>query len=178
MQEGSVRGRYDRAVSKDLVDTMADAWARELPPVAGLQFELPKRIARLAAMLSERVGAELARLGLTKAEYEILAVLRASGAPYRRRPSDLTSQLVLTSGGTSNVLRRLTAAALIEREADASDARSSWVRLSGQGVRVAEQAVLAAGRAQSGLLGAIPEDDARAANDALRQVLLALGDTP
>jgi DNA-binding MarR family transcriptional regulator len=80
------------------------------------------------------VGAALNRLGLTKAGYDILAVLRAAGAPYRLRPSVLTQRLVLTSGGTSNVLRRLAAADLVERDPDPSDARSSWVRLSAHGV--------------------------------------------
>jgi len=59
--------------------------------VVGVELALAKRAGRLSALLGERVNAELARMGLTKAEYEILAVLRASGAPYRLRPSDLAS---------------------------------------------------------------------------------------
>jgi DNA-binding MarR family transcriptional regulator len=163
-------------VSKDLVDGIAAVWARELPPVGGLQFELSKRAARLSAMFAERVNTELARLGLTKAEYEILAVLRAAGDPFQLRPSDLTGRLLLSSGGTSNLLKRLGDAGLIEREADPSDARSSWVRLSAHGVKVAEQAVLAASAAQSAVLQTVPAETARAANDALRELLIALGD--
>jgi DNA-binding MarR family transcriptional regulator len=163
-------------VSKDLVDGIAAVWAHELPPVGGLQFELSKRAARLSAMFTERVNTELARLGLTKAEYEILAVLRAAGDPFQLRPSDLTGRLLLSSGGTSNLLKRLGDAGLIEREADPSDARSSWVRLSPHGVKVAEQAVLAASAAQSAVLQTVPAETARAANDALRELLIALGD--
>lgn len=161
---------------KDVVDTIAAVWARELAPVGGVQFELSKRAARLSALFSERVNAELAKLGLTKAEYEILAVLRAAGAPYRLRPSDLSGRLLLSSGGTSNLLRRLGDAGLVEREADTSDARSSWVRLSADGVGVAEKAVLAASSAQSALLASVPPERAEAANAALRELLIALGD--
>jgi len=165
-------------VSKDSVDLIADAWARELPGVLGLELELSKRAARLSAFFTERVSAELERLGLTKAEYEILAVLRSAGEPYRLRPSDLVQRLLLSSGGTSNVLRRLGDAGLIEREADASDARSTWVCLSAKGIAVAEDAVRAAARAQSALLRTMPSEVAAAANDALRQALVALGDVP
>jgi DNA-binding MarR family transcriptional regulator len=165
-------------VGKDTVDVIAATWARELPGVVGNELELGKRASRLSTMLAARVDAELARLGLTKAEYEILAVLRTVGAPYRLRPTDIGARLLLTSGGTSNVLRRLEAAGLVERDADPSDARSSWVRLSARGVEVAEDAVRAASAAQAALLGAVPVDVVEAAVDALRRVLVELGDTP
>ncbi|WP_327085053.1 MarR family winged helix-turn-helix transcriptional regulator [Nonomuraea sp. NBC_01738] len=163
-------------MSRDTVDVIAEAWRKELPGVVGLELELGKRAARLSALLSERVEAELARLGLTKAEYEILAVLRATGEPYRLRPTELSQRLLLSSGGTSNLLRRLAAARLIDREPDPLDARSSWVSLTPQGVKDAEAAVKAASQAQAALLQAVPADTARAAIDALREVLIALGD--
>ncbi|GIG92206.1 MarR family winged helix-turn-helix transcriptional regulator [Plantactinospora endophytica] len=98
------------------------------------------------------VEAEVARLDLTKAEYDILAVLRSPGKRYRLRPSVLTQRLVLTCGGTSNVLRRLAVADLIERDPDPSDARSSWVRLAASGVSLAEEAVRAASAARAAAL--------------------------
>jgi hypothetical protein len=57
-----------------------------------------------------------------------------------------------------------------------SDARSSWVRLSVAGVGIAEEAVLAASSAQSALLTSVPPELAEAANAALRDLLIALGD--
>jgi DNA-binding MarR family transcriptional regulator len=164
-------------VARDVVDEIADAWGRELPGVAGTELELSKRTARLAALLTAPVEAALTRLGLTKAEYDILAVLRAAGTPYRLRPSVLAQRLLLTSGGTSNVLRRLAAADLIERDPDLSDARSSWVRLSTRGVNVAEEVMRATNAAQAAALRDVPPGTTRAAIDALRDVLIALGDT-
>jgi len=163
-------------VRKDAIDAVAETWRRELPEAVGVGLALGKRVGRLSRLLTERVDAELARMNLTKGEYEILAVLRASGAPYRLRPSDLTNRLLLSSGGTSNLLRRLTAAELVEREADPADARSSWVRLSTHGVKVAEEAVRAATAAQTELLRRVPPETVEAAIAALRELLLALGD--
>lgn len=163
-------------MKRDVVDEIAEAWQTELPGVTGIGFELSKRAARLSALLTAPVEAELARLGLTKAEYDVLAVLRSTGSPYRLRPSVLAQSLVLTSGGISNVLRRLEAAGLIERDPDPSDARSSWVRLAPRGVQLAETAVRAASAAQGTALRDLPPETAQQAIDALRAVLVALGD--
>jgi DNA-binding MarR family transcriptional regulator len=165
-------------VARDVVDAITDAWGGELPGVVGAELALSKRAARVAALLNAPVEAELARLGLTKAEYDVLAVLRSAGAPYQLRPSTLAQRLTLTSGGTSNVLRRLATAGLIERDPDPSDARSSWVRLSPYGAKKAEEAVRAASAVQAARLRDVPPDTAQAAIDALRNVLIALGDTP
>jgi DNA-binding MarR family transcriptional regulator len=164
-------------VARDVVDDIADAWGRELPGAVGTELELSKRAARLAALLTAPVEVALARHGLTKAEYDILAVLRSAGKPYQLRPSVLAQRLVLTSGGTSNVLRRLAAAGLVERDPDPSDARSSWVRLTAHGVKVAEEVVRAASTAQAAALRDVPQDTIRAGIDALREILIALGDT-
>jgi DNA-binding MarR family transcriptional regulator len=159
---------------KDLVDDIIAAWNRELPEVAGLELELGKRAGILHATLNEAAARALVKFKLTKAEYDVLAVLRATGTPYRLKPTDLAGRLWLSSGGTSNVLKRLTDADLICREQDADDARSSWVQLTAQGVETAEAAVRAATDEQRRLLKSVPEETARAAADALREVLLAL----
>ncbi|WP_267884976.1 MarR family transcriptional regulator [Kitasatospora phosalacinea] len=105
-------------------------------------------------MFDEVAARELERLGLTAAEYGVLAVLRRVGEPYRLKPTGLTSALLLSSGGTGNVLKRLGAAGLASREADAGDGCSSWVRLTPEGVRAAEAAVRAVTAAHAGIVAA------------------------
>ncbi|ONI81021.1 MarR family transcriptional regulator [Actinosynnema sp. ALI-1.44] len=158
----------------DLVDDVLAAWQGQLPGVVGIEVELGKRAGILYARLNEAASRVLTRFRLTKAEFDVLAVLRAGGEPYRLKPTELAARLWLSSGGTSNVLRRLTEAGLISRAADDGDARSSWVHLTPQGVEMAEETVRATSEAQRQLLGKVPEDAARAAADALRDVLLAL----
>ncbi|GAB3874300.1 hypothetical protein GCM10029964_016040 [Kibdelosporangium lantanae] len=84
---------------KDQVDGIVEAWRRELPEVAGIELELGKRIHRLSALMTEAVTRQLVEFKLTKAEYDVLAVLRSQGAPFRLRPTDLVSRLLLSSGG-------------------------------------------------------------------------------
>jgi DNA-binding MarR family transcriptional regulator len=164
----------------DPVDEIVAAWRTELPEIAGLPLALAKRVGRLAGLIDAVTVAELDRLGRTRAEYEVLARLRAAGAPYRHKPRELTSSLLLSSGGTTNVLHRLTTAGLVLREADHADRRGVWVRLTPAGVRAAEEVVLATNAAQSALLDRLSPDLAGALADQLREALAVLeaGATP
>lgn len=160
----------------DYADEMIAQWQVELPEVAGLPLEVAKRTARLGALLDSAAHSHVAKMGLTKAEYEILATLRRIGSPYRLKPSDLTSALLLSSGGTSNVIRHLTDLGYVTREENTEDGRSSWVRLTDKGIDVAGRAVRGAVAAQGTLLAAVPERTTRAVASLLRDVLVALGD--
>ncbi|HEX4252052.1 MAG TPA: MarR family transcriptional regulator [Pseudonocardia sp.] len=155
----------------DLVDGMVAAWRTELPELDGLVLQLAKRAGRLTGLIDAVTVAELDRLGRTKADYEVLSRLRSAGAPYQLKPHELASELLLSSGGTTNVLHRLTAAGLLVRHADPADRRSVWVRLTPVGVRTAEEVALAVNRAQAARLDRLPADAARDLADQLREVL-------
>ncbi|WP_326837511.1 MarR family transcriptional regulator [Amycolatopsis rhabdoformis] len=161
---------------QDLVDTLVASWTEELPEVVSTEFELVKRVARLHALLAEVLIAQLNRFGITKAEYDVLCALAAAGEPYRLKPSELAARILLSSGGTSNVLRRLAGAGLVDREPDPSDARSSWVVLTPEGVELTHAAVREGSRAQAELLAPAAGPATRTAADALREVLLGVGD--
>src|SRR5258705_12465217 len=84
-----------------------DEWREQLPDIVGPSMALGKRVHRLALRLQEVVRNETAAAGLTPAEDDVLSALRRSGPPFELKPSELASGLLLTSGGISNVLRRL-----------------------------------------------------------------------
>ncbi|GII86392.1 MarR family transcriptional regulator [Sphaerisporangium siamense] len=163
------------APRQDEVDALVPGWAAELPASLVAVLELSKRVSRIGGLLEQATRAEMAELGLTYAEFDVLAALHRAGPPYRLKPSDLTRSLFLTSGGTSNVLQRLARAGYVDREADAGDGRSRWVRLTEEGRRVAATALDASGRAHSDVMAAVPEETVRKAADALREVLLVIG---
>ncbi|MEW9532314.1 MarR family winged helix-turn-helix transcriptional regulator [Microbispora sp. NPDC049125] len=161
---------------RDRVDELMDGWRAELPAAATVQLEIVKRVGRLKGRIEETTQAVLGRRGLTYAEFDVLTTLRRSGAPYRLKPSALASRAMLTSGGTSNILQRLTGAGLVEREPDPADGRSSWVRLTPLGVARCEEMSLATTEAHRALFAGVSEPAARALADLLRETLLALGD--
>ncbi|MEV0146707.1 MULTISPECIES: MarR family transcriptional regulator [unclassified Nonomuraea] len=160
----------------DEVDGLVPRWRDAgMPSALIAALELGKRASRLDMLFQEAIRAELSDLGLTYAEFDILAALTRTPPPHRMKPSELAKALFLTSGGTSNVLQRLTAAGYVERAADPGDARSRWVRLTPEGRRVADAALAASGKAYTEVMAGVPEETVRQAADALREVLLAVG---
>jgi DNA-binding MarR family transcriptional regulator len=161
---------------RDLIDGMVDAWRREMPDPNGPGYELARRAVRLGVLLEDALAPVLASRNLTKADYGVLTALRLVGAPYELRPSDLKIRLLLTSGGVTTVLKRLQKAGLVEREQDTTDGRSSWVRLTSTGIETAGATMQAWSEAESRFFLAAPPEVVQAASDALREVLVALGD--
>lgn len=160
----------------DEVDAMVPRWqdsGLSSSLIAGL--ELSKRMSRLNMLFESAIKAELADLGLTYAEFDVLAALARTGPPHRLKPSELSKGLYLTSGGTSNVLQRLTASGYVERAANTGDARSRWVQLTPEGLNLANTALAASGKAHEEVMAGVPEEAVREAADALREVLLAVG---
>jgi DNA-binding MarR family transcriptional regulator len=159
----------------DQVDALVRGWERDgLSSSLIAITELGKRAARLSQAMEQPLRVELADMGLTYAEFDVLAALRRVGEPYRLKPSELTRALMLTSGGTSNVLQRLTKAGYVERADNSADARSRWVQLTPEGLRVTLEALKLAGRVHEDVLTGIPESTIRAAADALRDITAVL----
>ncbi|MFQ6331353.1 MarR family winged helix-turn-helix transcriptional regulator [Nocardia sp. CWNU-33] len=161
---------------QDDVDELVPGWqANGLSDSLIATLELSKRIARLDGVMQQAIRTEIAEFELTYAEFDVLAALLRAGAPHRLKPSELSRALFLTSGGTSNVLHRLTSAGRIERADNPGDGRSRWVQLTPEGLRVAEAAVATAGRVHQQVMAGVPDDVVRRAADALRDINAIVG---
>lgn len=154
----------------DRADQLMAAWRAELPEVLGPTTELTKRVLILAGRLDAATRAELPALGLTVAAYDVLLTLRRAGAPYRLRSIELTQDLLLSTGGTSNVINRLAADGLVHREPDPTDGRSTLIRLTPEGVALAERAVRATSAAHEAVFAGLPSEVIEAATQALRAI--------
>jgi DNA-binding MarR family transcriptional regulator len=155
---------------------MTDAWRREMPELERPESEFIRRTARLEQLLEESLSESLLPWNLTKADFNVLSILRTAGAPCELRPTDIRNRLVLTSGGVSNILNRLERLGLAERVPDASDRRISWVRLTGTGIEVAEDTMRAWSAVQEPMFTGLDPALAHQASDTLRKILLVLGD--
>lgn len=107
-----------------------------------LALSLAQHAVRLQMLLDRRIMPELNAHGLSRSELDVLGALIAQGET-GARPRELSSQLLLTAGGLSNILRRLHEDGLIEREVDAADARSQIIRLTAKGKSTAHETGIA-----------------------------------
>ncbi|TDU90624.1 DNA-binding MarR family transcriptional regulator [Kribbella voronezhensis] len=156
----------------DRVDQLIAAWQRELPSVLYPTTELTKRVMLLADDLSEVTRRVLRDVGLTTAEFDVLVSLRRAGTPYRMKPSDLSRNLLLSSGGTSNVTNQLAGRGLVVREPDPDDGRGTQIRLTEQGIEAAERAVQASAAAHDEMWSELPPETVQAAAEALRALFV------
>ncbi|RZS45164.1 DNA-binding MarR family transcriptional regulator [Herbihabitans rhizosphaerae] len=162
----------------DRVDQLIATWRSELPTALTQTSELSKRVMVLAADLDAASRRVFDELGLTATEFDVLAALRRSGKPYRLRSNELSKSLLLSTGGTSNVINRLVARRLAERDADPGDGRSTRISLTPDGVALAEKALIANSRAHESVFAPVPARYVQAATGALRDVFTATDTRP
>lgn len=158
----------------DAVDVILAQWARERPDLDCSPMGTIGRINRCAALLEQRLDACFAEFGLIRWEFDMLATLRRSGAPYCLSPTALFSTLMVTSGTMTHRLKQLEAKGLIARVANAEDARSSLVQLSASGLALVERALEAHVENEHRILAPLPAEALDALNSQLSALLLAL----
>lgn len=125
----------------DAIDIILAQWKRERPDVDCSPMGPIGRLKRCTALLEQRLELTFAAFELSMWEFDMLATLRRSGSPYCLTPTELFSQLMVTSGTMTHRLKRLEARGLIIRQANKEDARSMLVQLSHDGIALIDRAL-------------------------------------
>ncbi len=124
----------------DEVDEIVRAWQAERPDLDTAPIQVLSRISRIAQLLDERRSQAFAEHGLAAHEFDVLAALRRSGAPYEQTPGQLIEATHVTSGTMTNRLDRLAERNLIVRRAHPADGRQINIRLTAAGRRKVDAA--------------------------------------
>lgn len=157
----------------DEVDDIVAAWRRERPDLDVEPLHVLSRIARLAAVLDERRADAFVDHGLQGHEFDVLSVLRRSGAPFERTAGELAALTHVTSGTMTSRLDRLVTRALVTRRPDPADGRLVRVRLTGLGRAQVDAAFEQLLMGERELLDAISDGARTALADSLRALLAA-----
>jgi DNA-binding MarR family transcriptional regulator len=126
----------------DGVDTILEQWRRERPDLDSSPIGVIGRISRQSREIERRLEPVYAASGLEPGWYDVLATLRRAGSPYRLRPTDFATALMLTSSGTTKRLDRLEAAGYITRGPDPSDRRGVLITLTPRGRSLVDKATV------------------------------------
>ncbi len=159
---------------RDGVDQILEQWRRERPDLDPSPIGVIGRISRLARELEQRLEPVYREHGLEPGWHDVLATLRRAGPPYRVRPTEFTSALMLTSSGTTKRLDRLEQAGLIARGPDPGDRRGILITLTPAGLRLIDGLTAAHLENERQLLSALTEADQRRLADLLRKLQLGL----
>ncbi|MCV2350539.1 MarR family winged helix-turn-helix transcriptional regulator [Paucibacter sp. Y2R2-4] len=130
-----------KAGSGDAVDKILGQWARERPDLDASPMGPIGRLRRCSALLQRRLEETFSQFELSAWEFDVLATLRRSGAPYCLAPTALFSTLMVTSGTMTHRMRGLETRALVQRLPNPDDARSVLVQLTAAGLALIDQAV-------------------------------------
>ncbi|GAB3051267.1 MarR family transcriptional regulator [Intrasporangium mesophilum] len=117
----------------DHVQHVVDQWATERPDLDASPILVIGRLHRVALALTAELVPVYNAHGLGEGDFDVLATLRRSGAPYELTPTELMEQTMVTSGAVTKRLDRLEGAGLVERRISEGDRRSRIVGLTSTG---------------------------------------------
>ena len=150
----------------------AAQWQRELPQMDTHAMQLVGQLGTVAQLMArDWLNPLFAEHGLQPGEFDVLATLRRSGAPYSLTPTALYEAAMLSSGGMTNRIDRLEAAGLIERQKHPTDRRGVLVALTPRGLALIEQLVLLHVENERAMLSALSADEQRQLDELLAKLL-------
>ena len=118
---------------QDHVDRVQAQWSAERPEIDTSPMGIIARLHRIADALRGELLTLYREHGLGEGEFDILATLRRSGAPFELTPSELAQQTMVTTGAVSKRLDRLETTGFVTRRENLEDARGRVVALTPQG---------------------------------------------
>lgn len=167
-------GEAAAPAAPDGVDAIIEQWAVVRPDLETTPMEVFGRVYRTTQAMGDRIEKAYRRLGTTRGEFDVLATLRRHGEPYTLSPRQLSSTLMLTTGGMTGRLDKLERAGLLRRSPDPHDRRGLQVTLTEEGRELVDRAVAAGLEVQHAALAAAGLDEAETAQlAALLRKLLA-----
>ena len=107
-------------------------------------------------------------------EFDVLASLRRSGAPYQLSPGQLLRETLVTSGTMTNRVDRLVARDLVNRDDHPGDRRGVLVRLTDRGRETVDAALADLLVAERAMLDSISQSDRDQLVETLRQLLASV----
>ncbi|MBU0718874.1 MAG: MarR family transcriptional regulator [Planctomycetes bacterium] len=125
----------------DQIDLFISQWSRERPDLDASPLAVVSRILMLSRHLEFSADRALAPFGLTLWQFDVLAALRRSGAPFKLSPTQLMGFVTLSSGAMTNRIDRLEEMGLVRREEDPDDRRGVLITLTPEGRKLVDQAI-------------------------------------
>jgi DNA-binding MarR family transcriptional regulator len=163
-----------QASTRDRIDERRAQWVQELPTVDTIGMAILGRARWITQKVRPAIEAVFDGAELDAGEFDVLATLLRSGAPYRLRPTELYRSLMISSGGLTDRLNRLESRGLIRRAAAEGDARSLPVELTKDGRKCAEATFRKDMQVEAELLCGLTKAEQKSLEDLLRKLVLSL----
>ncbi|TWV56366.1 MarR family transcriptional regulator [Streptomyces misionensis] len=158
----------------DPIAAIVDQWKRERPDLDAAPMLVIGRLFRLTSALDQRLRPPFAAAGLGSGDFDVLAALRRSGAPYALSAGELSRTVLVTTGAITKRVDRLEARGLVARSVDRSDSRGRLVTLTPEGVALTDELIAVHLDNQRRLLAGLGEDERARLASLLERLALTL----
>ncbi|WP_445503700.1 MarR family winged helix-turn-helix transcriptional regulator [Microvirga sp. G4-2] len=169
--------RHNTLPDQDGIDERQIQWAAELPDVDTRGMAILGRARWITLTARPPIEAIFKAHDLDSGEADVLFTLLRSGPPYRLRPTELFRSLMISSGGLTDRLNRLTKAGLIRRAAAEGDGRSLPVELTEEGIRRAKAAFQEDMAIEAAMLAGLTDGEQRDLARLLKKLALTITGT-
>ena len=150
-------------------------WAREMPDLDTKAMEIIGRMSELWLVIDrDHLAPVMAEFGLQGGEFDVIAALRRSGAPYELTPTQLYEVTMMSSGGMTARLDRLEKAGLVERRPNPDDRRGTLVGLTDAGRTLIERALRAHAANETRILSALSPEEQDQLGTLMKKLLVSL----
>lgn len=117
----------------DRIDRLLEQWQQERPDLDASPMGILGRLMILNRLSDRGVEQVLGSHNMSIPEFDVLAVLRRCGSPFRQPIGELCAHSLLSSGAMTNRIDRLEAKGLVERSPNPTDRRGVLVALTRKG---------------------------------------------
>ncbi|WP_436773293.1 MarR family winged helix-turn-helix transcriptional regulator [Yinghuangia sp. YIM S09857] len=167
-----------RPEERDAVDDIVDQWARERPEMDLAPMALVGRYNRFHAHVEAGLREYFAQHGLDFSEFDVLATLRRSGAPYELNARALLKSAMVTSGAITNRVDKLSGKGLVERHPCATDRRAVMIRLTPAGKELIDGIVMGHVANEARMVDVLTDEERTQLDGILRKLLIAKEGSP
>jgi len=162
------------AAHEDHLDHIVEQWRRERPDLNVAPLALMGRLLRAADLADAAFADGLAGYELGPGWFDLMAALRRAGSPYELNPTQLMRETMISSGGMTKRLDRLTEAGLVRRRPDPDDRRGTLVQLTPRGVALIDAALETHIANEDRVLSSLNASERRSLDALLRKLLEGL----
>lgn len=162
---------------QQLISETLETWVKERPDLNFEAMGVGLKLDIIATTTMGLASDKIADLGINLGEFDVLATLRRNGKNGVLTPTEIASAAMVSPSGLTHRLTQLEKMGHIIRQNDPNDRRSSLVRLTPQGRKIADQAIERISQHATQSLSSFSEDEVEALNAVLDKILAMISQT-
>ena len=156
---------------QQLISETLETWSKERPDLKFTAMGIGLKFDVIATATMTLAAEKIADLGVNIGEFDVLATLRRNGKNGVLTPTEIASAALVSPSGLTHRLTQLEKMGHIIRQNDPNDRRSSLVRLTPQGRKIADIAIERISEHATQQVSSFSADEVEVLNAALDKVL-------